>query len=64
MYSKNTRKSKNYLHKKHVKQQKVIDGDWAKYDTFYPHSKAKIIINESDTDGAFKSIYTTAISNI
>ena len=63
MYS-NTRKSKNYLHKKHVKQQNVIDGDWAKYGAFYPHSKAKMIINDSDIDDAFKSICTTVISNI
>ena len=36
-----------------------------KYDTFYLHSKAETIINESDIDdNVFKSIYTTVISNI
>ena len=35
-----------------------------KYDTFYSHSKAERIINESDIDDVFKSIYTTIISNI
>ena len=35
-----------------------------KYDTFYSHSKAKTIINESDIDDVFELIYTTTISNI
>ena len=35
-----------------------------KYDSFYSNSKAEIIINESDIDGIFKSIYSTIISNI
>ena len=38
--------------------------DKTKYDTFYSHSKAERIINESDIDDVFKSIYTTIISNI
>ena len=38
--------------------------DKTKYDTFYSHSKAERIINESDNDDVFKSIYTTIISNI
>ena len=38
--------------------------DKTKYDTFYLHSKAERIINESDIDDVFKSIYTTIISNI
>ena len=39
--------------------------DKAKYDTFYSHSKAEIIITESDIDDSvFKSIYATVISNI
>ena len=38
--------------------------DKTKYDTFYSHSKAEIIINDSDIDDVFKSVYTTVISNI
>ena len=34
-----------------------------KYDNFYSSSKAEIIINESDIDDAFKSIYTTIKEN-
>ena len=34
-----------------------------KYDNFYSSSKAKIIINESDTDDMFQSIFITIISN-
>ena len=30
--------------------------DETKYDTFYSHSKAKAVINESDTDDVFESI--------
>ena len=42
---------------------KIESEDKTKYDTFYSHSKAEIIINESDIDDIFKSIYTTIISN-
>ena len=35
-----------------------------KYDTFYSHSKAETIINESDIDDLVESICTTIISNI
>ena len=35
-----------------------------KYETFYLHSKAETIINESDIDNLFKPIYITVISNI
>ena len=35
-----------------------------KYDTFYSNSKAEIIINESDINDVFQSIYTTVISNM
>ena len=38
--------------------------DKAKYDTFYANLKAEIFINESDTDEAFQSVYTTIITNI
>ena len=34
-----------------------------KYDNFYSISKAKIIINESDIDDTFQSIFITIISN-
>ena len=34
------------------------------YETFYSSSKAEIIINKSDSDDVFQSIYTTIISNI
>ena len=42
---------------------KIESEDKTKYDTFYSHSKTETIINESDTDDVFKSIYTTIISN-
>ena len=35
-----------------------------KYDTFYLKSKAETIINESDINDVFESIYTAIISNI
>ena len=31
---------------------------------FFSHSKAEKIINESDIDDAFESVYNTIISNI
>ena len=40
---------------------KIEIDDKTKYYTFYSNSKAEIIINESDTDDAFESIYTTII---
>ena len=43
---------------------KIVSEDKTKYDTFYSHSKAEIIINESDIDDLFQSIYTTIITNI
>ena len=43
---------------------KIESEDKTKYDTFYSHSKAKTIINESDIDDVFELIYTTTISNI
>ena len=43
---------------------KIESEDKTKYDTFYSHLKAEIIINESDIDDVFQSIYTTIISNI
>ena len=38
--------------------------DKTKYDTYYSQSKAETIINESDIDDIFESIYTTILSNI
>ena len=44
---------------------KNIEGeDKPNYDNFYSSSKAEIIINESDIDDVFQSIYTTIITNI
>ena len=34
------------------------------FDNFYSSSKAEKMINESDIDDAFQSIYTTIITNI
>ena len=43
---------------------KIESEDKTKYDTGYSHSKTETIINESDIDDIFESIYTTIISNI
>ena len=43
---------------------KIEIKDKTKYDNFISSSKAKIIINESDIDDVFESIYSTIISNI
>ena len=43
---------------------KIESEEKTKYDTFYSHSKAERIINETTTDDVLKSIYTTVISNI
>ena len=43
---------------------KLENDDKTKHDTFYSHSNSKTIINESDIDKVFKSIYTTLISDI
>ena len=43
---------------------KIECHDETKYDTFYSHSKAEIIVNESDTDDVFQSIYSIIMSNI
>ena len=40
------------------------EGYETKYGNFYSSSKAEIIINESDIDDVFQSIYTTIITNI
>ena len=46
------------------KKKKIESDDATKYSTFYPTSKAETVINESNIDDAFGSIYTTIISNI
>ena len=43
---------------------KIENNDKTKYDTFYSNSKADKIINESDIDDVFESIYTTILLNI
>ena len=43
---------------------KIKSEDKTKYNTFYSHSKAEIIINEKSYIDAFQSVYTTIISNI
>ena len=42
----------------------IESDDKTKYDTYYSQSKAETIINESDIDYIFESIYTTILSNI
>ena len=43
---------------------KIECDDETKYDTFYSNSKAEIIVNESDIDDVFQSIYSIIMSNI
>ena len=43
---------------------KIESEDKTKYDNFYSSSKAETIINASDIDNVFQSIYTTIITNI
>ena len=43
---------------------KIESKDKTKFDNFYSSSEAEIIINESDIDDVFQSIYTTVITNI
>ena len=43
---------------------KIESEDKTKYVNFYSSSNAEIIINESDVDNMFQSIYTTVITNI
>ena len=38
--------------------------DETKYSTFYSASKTETIINESDIDDVFESIYSTIMSNV
>ena len=43
---------------------KIESDDKIKYNTFCLNSKAETIINESDMDDVFESIYTKIISSI
>ena len=43
---------------------KIEKDNKPKYDTCHSHSKAEAIINVSDIDEVFESIYTTIIPNI
>ena len=43
---------------------KIESKDKTKYDNYYSSSNAELIINESDTENMFKSIFITIISNI
>ena len=43
---------------------KIESKDETKYENFYSSSKVQMIINESDIDGVFKSIYTTINKHI
>ena len=42
---------------------KLENDDETKFITFYSNSKAETIINESDIDDTFESVYTTITSN-
>ena len=43
---------------------KIESDDETKYSTFYSNSKAEAVVNESNIDDIFQSIYTTIMSNI
>ena len=43
---------------------KIESEDKTKYENVYSSSKAEIIINESDIDDVFLSIYATIITNM
>ena len=43
---------------------KIESEDETKFDNFSPSSKAELIMNESDIENVFKSIYSRIISNI
>ena len=42
----------------------IESDDKTKYDTFYSHSKAETVINESGINSEFESVYSAFISNI
>ena len=41
----------------------IESDDETKYSTFYSPLKAEIVVNDSDIDERFESIYITVISN-
>ena len=43
---------------------KIESNDETKYKTFYSTSKTETVINESDIDDVFESVYSTIMSNI
>ena len=43
---------------------KIESEDKIEYENFYSRSKAEIIMNRTDIDDVFESIYTTIITNI
>ena len=43
---------------------KIENEDKTKCGTFYSHSKAELILNKSNINDLFKSVYTYVISNI
>ena len=43
---------------------KIESDDKTKYDTFYLNSKVETVLNESENNDLFQSIYTTIISKI
>ena len=43
---------------------KIESEDKTKYENFYSSSEAEIVINESDIDDVFQSIYTAIITKI
>ena len=42
---------------------KIESEDKIEYENFYSRSKAEIIMNRTDIDDVFQSIYTTIITN-
>ena len=42
----------------------VASDDETKYSTLYSYSKTETVVNQSDIDDLFESIYSTVISNI
>ena len=48
----------------HLVLKKVESENKTKFDNFYSSSKAEIIINESDIDDVYQSIYTKITRNI
>ena len=47
-----------------VEFKKIESDDETKHSTFYSNSKAEAVVNESNIDDIFQSIYTTIMSNI